>query len=54
METCGRSYEHNRRNGDKNFGYAVHDLADVGRNNKFYFDNKEIVIPKGSYELRNI
>ena len=23
-------YECNKRSGDKNFGYAVHDLADVG------------------------
>ncbi|KYN29528.1 hypothetical protein ALC57_01025 [Trachymyrmex cornetzi] len=30
-------------------------LANVNStNNKFYYDNKEIVIPEGSYELRDI
>jgi len=30
MEIYDRIYERNRRNGDKNFEYAVHDLADIG------------------------
>ncbi|KYN29533.1 hypothetical protein ALC57_01022 [Trachymyrmex cornetzi] len=29
-------------------------LANVNSTNKFYYDNKEIVIPDGSYELRDI
>ena len=33
MEIYGHIYEHNRRSGDKNFGYAVHDLADVKSKN---------------------